>query len=236
MNQQYKCLIPLAMFYMMIKLVTVLLIYKIINIGTVSVTAATVIIPLWFLTGDVIAEAYGYNTSKQIIWAALILQFIFACICTLFINLPSPANWTHQDAYNQVFGNLPRVVVSSFIAIVSGAFINAYTVSKWKILLKGKLFWLRSLGASIIGEATFVIISLSMEFIGVVPLKTLMQLILISFAMKIVINPILVIPSALLAALIKKIENVDVYEYDLEFNPLKIKIGNSVNDTILNTN
>jgi uncharacterized integral membrane protein (TIGR00697 family) len=236
MNQQYKCLLPLAMFYMMVKLVTVLLIYKIISIGTINITAASIIIPLWFLTGDIIAEVYGYNISKQIIWAALIFQFIFAYICTLFINLPSPANWVHQAAYYQVFGNLPRVVISSFIAILSGAFINAYTVSKWKILLKGKLFWLRSLGASIIGEAIFVIISLSMEFIGVVPLKTLMQLILISFAIKIVINPILVIPSAMLTSLIKKIENVDIYEYQLEFNPLKIKIENSVNDTVLNTN
>src|SRR5579885_319653 len=236
MNSQYKCLTPLAMFYMTIKLVTVLLIYKIVSIGTISVTAATVIIPLWFLTGDVIAEVYGYEVSKQVIWAALICQFIFAFICTMLINLPSPANWAHQGAYDQVLGNLPRVVSASFIAIVCGAFVNAYTVAKWKVLLKGRLFWLRSLGASIIGEAVFVIISLSMEFIGVVPLNTLVQLICISFLMKIALNPILVIPSSILAAFIKKIEKVDVYDYNLEFNPLKIRLGKSANDTVINTN
>lgn len=61
-----------------------------------------------------------------------------------------------------------------------------------------------------------------MEFFGVIPWQTLLQLILISFAMKIVVNPILVIPSCLLAALIKKIEKIDVYDYDLKFNPFKI--------------
>ncbi len=235
MNMQYKCLTPLVMFYMTIKLVTVLVIYKIVTIGSISTTAATITIPLWFLTGDVIAEVYGYNISKQVIWAALICQFIFALICSLLIHLPSPANFAYQDAYNHVLGNLPRIVTASFIAIVCGAFVNAYTVSKWKVLLKGRLFWLRSLGASIIGEAVFVIISLCMEFIGVIPWQTLLQLILISFVMKIAINPILVIPSSLLAAIIKKIEKVEVYDYDLEFNPLKINFTKSSNDTVLNT-
>jgi uncharacterized PurR-regulated membrane protein YhhQ (DUF165 family) len=109
-------------------------------------------------------------------------------------------------------------------------------VAKWKVLLRGRLFWLRSLGASIIGEAVFVIISLCMEFIGVIPLQALVQLILVSFAMKIVLNPILVIPSSILAAMIKKIEQIDVYDYDLEFNPLKIRFTKSMNDKILNTN
>lgn len=236
MNEQYKCLAPLIMFYMTIKLVTVLVIYKLVSIGSINTTAATIVIPLWFLTGDVIAEVYGYNISKQIIWAALSCQFIFAFICSLLIHLPSPANFAYQGAYQHVLGNLPRVVIASFIAIICGAFVNAYTVSKWKVLLKGRLFWLRSLGASIIGEAVFVIISLCMEFIGVVPLQTLIQLILVSFALKIAINPILVIPSSLIAAIVKRIEKIDIYDYDIEFNPLKIKFTKSVNDTVLNTN
>ena len=53
--------------------------------------------------------------------------------------------------------------------------------------------------------------------------------------MKIALNPILVIPSSLLTAMIKKIEQIDVYDYDLEFNPLKIKFSKSTNDTVLNT-
>lgn len=236
MNTQYKCLTPLAMFYMTIKLITVLLIYKIVAIGSISTTAATIIIPIWFLTGDVIAEVYGYNISKQVIWGALLCQFIFVLICTLAIHLPSPADWNHQGAYDQVFGNLPRVVIASFSAIVCGAFVNAYIVSKWKVLLKGKLFWLRSLGASIIGEAVFVIIALSMEFVGVVPFTTLIQLITVSFLMKIAVNPILIIPSSLLVALIKKIENIDVYDYNLEFNPFKIKFTKHTNDAMLNSN
>jgi uncharacterized integral membrane protein (TIGR00697 family) len=224
------------MFYITIKLITVLVIYKLVAIGSINTTAATIIIPLWFLTGDVISEVYGYDVSKQIIWSALICQFIFALICSSIIHLPSPSSFTHQAAYDHVLGNLPRVAFASFAAIVCGAFINAYTVAKWKVLLKGRLFWLRSLGASIIGEAVFVIISLGMEFFGVVPLSTLLQLILVSFTMKIALNPILVIPSSILTAWLKKIEKIDVYDYDLKFNPLKITFKKPVNDNALNTN
>lgn len=89
------------------------------------------------------------------------------------------------------------------------------------------------MGASIIGEATFVIIALTLEFFGVVTFSTLIQLILVSFAIKMAVNPLLIIPSTIIATLIKKIENIDIYEYDIEFNPLKIKLGQSVNDSIL---
>ena len=117
------------MFYLMVKLITILVIYKIVAIGSIKTTASTIIIPLWFLTGDVIAEVYGYDIAKQVIWTALIIQFIFACLCELLIHLPSAVDWTLQGAYNQVLGKLPWVVLSSFVAIVLSAFINAYTVS-----------------------------------------------------------------------------------------------------------
>jgi|SRR6185295_9796209 len=124
MTAHYKCLAPLAMFYMMIKLVTILVIYKIINIWGIKTTASTLIIPLWFLIGDVIAEVYGYNIAKQIIWSALIFQFMFAFICVLLIYLPSPINWENQGAYDYVLGKLPRVVTASFIAITCSSFIS----------------------------------------------------------------------------------------------------------------
>jgi uncharacterized integral membrane protein (TIGR00697 family) len=215
MNTQYKYLIPLIMLYLTIKLITILLIYKIVSFGTINTTASTIIIPIWFMTGDVIAEVYGYNISKQVIWSALICQSIFALTCSILIHLPSPAHFAYQGAFNYVLGNLPRVVMASSLGILCGAFINAYIVAKWKILLEGRLFWLRSLGASIIGEAVFVLISLGIEFIGMTTWQTMLQLIIVSFVTKILLNPILVIPSSFLAVFLKKAEKIDVYDYDL---------------------
>lgn len=197
------------MIYLTIKLLTVLFIYKVITIGPFTSTASTLIIPLWFLIGDVIAEVYGYKISRQIIWIALICQFIFAFACVVLIKFNSPPFWQHQAAYEQVLGNLPRVAIASFLAIVCGAFLNAYLLTKWKILLKGKYFWLRSLGASTIGEAAFTLSAFVTEFLGIVPFATLLELVVISFITKILMGLLFVTPSSLLAAILKKIEGID---------------------------
>jgi uncharacterized integral membrane protein (TIGR00697 family) len=223
-NNQYKCLTALAMLYMTVKLITVILIYKTILIGPFTATASTLIMPFWFFIGDIIAEVYGYKISRHVIWMTLLLQFLFAFTCFGMLHLHSPPGWLHQDAYEQVLGKLPRVAFASFLAITLGAFINAYILTKWKILLKGKHFWLRSLGASTIGEAIFTLTAYLTEFLGIIPFSTLMQLMAISFLAKLIIGPILVTPASIIAKIIKKIEGVDIYDYSTNFNPFKINL------------
>jgi uncharacterized integral membrane protein (TIGR00697 family) len=169
----YKYLTFLSMLFMTIKLITVVLIYKIITIGPFSASASTLVIPIWFVMGDIIAEVYGYKIARRIIFIAIICQFIFAFVCGGLISLHAPFGWAHQQAYDQVLGKLPRVAFASFLAIMTGAIINVYAISKWKILLRGKYFWLRSLGASVIGELVFTVIAYSTEFFDVVPLPEL---------------------------------------------------------------
>lgn len=221
---QYKYLNFLSMLYMTIKLMTAVLIYKIISIGPFSASASTIIMPLWFVTGDIIAEVYGYKIARQMIWIAIFCQFLFAFFCAGLVSFQAPAGWPHQEAYNQVLGNLPRVALASFLAILGGAFVNAYAVSKWKILLYGKYFWLRSLGASATGELIFTVIAYLTEFSGVVPFPHLLHLMIVSYIVKLALNPILAVPSSFAVFLLKKLEKIDVYDNDINFNPFKIGI------------
>ena len=225
------------MLYMTIKLTTVVLIYKIMTIGPFSASASTLVMPLWFVLGDVITEVYGYKIAKHIIWMAIFCQFIFSFACAGLIAFHSPSEWAYQEAYNQVLGKLPRVALASFLAIVSGAFINAYTISKWKILLQGKYFWLRSLGASVIGELTFTVVAYLIEFSGVVPLSNLLHLMVISFAIKLFFNPLLIIPSIFLVFKLKQLEGVDVYDFRTNFNPFKMSLDDdeSKHANLINT-
>lgn len=221
---QYKCLTFLSMLYMTIKLSTVVLIYKIISIGPFSASASTIIMPLWFVISDVIAEVYGYKIARQMIWLAIICQFLFAFVCAGLISVSSPLGWSHQEAYDQILGKLPRVALASFLAIVIGAFLNAYAISKWKILLHGKYFWLRSLGASSVGELVFTVVAYLVEFLGVVPFSQLLHLMVISYVVKLVLNPILVVPSSFAAFLLKKVEGIDIYDIGINFNPFQLGV------------
>lgn len=211
MQNNYKCLTALAMLYVTIKIVTLVLIYKIIKIGPFSASASTLIMPIWFIFGDLIAEVYGYKTSRNLIWAAIICQIVFSIICVGLINLDSSSSLIKQEAFEQILGRLPRVALASSFAIISGAFLNAYLISKWKILFKGKYFWLRSICASGIGEFTFTVVAYLIEFFGIMPLPNIIKLLMISYVIKVILNPILAIPALFVANILKMIEGSAIY-------------------------
>ncbi|WP_028389226.1 queuosine precursor transporter [Legionella fairfieldensis] len=226
-KQQYKYLTLISMLYMTFKLTTILLIYKIINIGSISFTASTLVMPFWFFLGTIITETYGYRVSRHLIWMAIICQFIFAFICTTLIHVHSPI-WVNQAAYDQILGKLPRVAFASFLAIMCGAFINAYVLAKYKILSKGKSFWLRGLKSSAIGELVFTIIAYLTEFVGIMPIHDLIKLMIISFLVKIVLSPLLILPCIKITKWLKKAEDIDIYDYKTNFNPFKLKLNDEI--------
>jgi uncharacterized integral membrane protein (TIGR00697 family) len=196
----------LGMLYITVKISTLILIYKLIHIGPYIASASTLIMPIWFMLGDIIAEVYGYTIAKNMIWMALVCQCLFAVICTGMIHVDNTlvqAGFNHQEAYMDILGSLPRVTFASCVAILAGAFLNAFAVSRWKILLKGRYFWLRSLGASAVGEFVFTFIAYFAEFFGKVPTTGVIKLMLISYGMKLILNPILVIPASFVAFLLK---------------------------------
>lgn len=229
-NTQYRYMTLLAMAYMTMKLATVLLIYKVINLGPISFTASTLVIPFWFFLGTLIAETYGYVVARHLIWMAIICQFLFAIICTSMTYTHSP-NWVNQAAYEHILGKLPRVTLSSFAAIMCGAFINAYALAKYKILSKGKHFWIRSLKCSAIGEFFFTLIAYLSEFLGIMPFSQILHLMMISFLVKITLSPILIVPTVLFTRFLKKAEGIDIFDYHTNFNPFKFGLNLKNNHT-----
>lgn len=236
-NTQHRYLTLLAMAYMTLKLSTILLIYKVINIGSISITASTIVIPFWFFLGTIIAETYGYVVARHIIWMAIIFQFLFALICTSLTYVHSPA-WVNQAAYEQILGKLPRVTIASFVAIMCGAFINAYALAKYKILSKGRHFWVRSLKSSAIGEFVFTVIAYLSEFLGIMPLQQIIHLLFLSFIVKIALSPILVVPTVLFTKKLKKAEGINVFDYNTNFNPFRFSLceKNKPTNELENTN
>lgn len=223
-KSRYRYLTALSMLYMTVKLTTVMMIYKIIYIGSFSASASTLLMPLWFFLGDVITEVYGYTVARHLIWIAIFCQIFFALVCSSLIYMPSPSFWTEQVHYEHVFSKLPRVALASSLSILFSALINSYSLTKWKILLKGKYFWVRSIAASAVGELVFILIAYCIEFIGVLPFEKILSLMTLSFASKLVLSPVLVIPSIFLASFLKKAEGLDVYDYHTDFTPFTLKL------------
>ncbi len=212
-NNADRCLFLLVMLYMTIKLMTLVLIYKIVKIGPITASASAFIMPIWFFLGDIIVEVFGFKRMRSIIACALLCQFVFAFGCYAFAVMPTIAPYKHQLEYMVVLAKIPKVVIASFLAILVGVYTNSYILSKWKALVRGKYFWMRSLGSTMIGEFIFTLIAYSMEFYNVVPMVNLVHLMLVSYGIKMLVNLFSVIPATIIVKILKSVVTIEDDDY-----------------------
>ncbi len=219
--RNYRFLDFLRVLYITIMLITIVLVYKTASFHGFIFSTPTVLLAFWYSFADVIAEVYGYEVCKRLIWQGLICEFIFNMGTYLLVNLlTSPPHI--ENAYDLVFGNLPRAFLGSACAIIASAFLNAYIISKWKILIKGRFFWFRSLCSTALASFIFSAVITLVMFSGTLTFSEMAILTIDTFLLKLVLEPIYATFATFLAGLLKRLENLDVYDYDVEYNPFKL--------------
>lgn len=223
-KQKYNYITLLAMLYVTTTLTSVVLAYRTIAIGPFIIPGGTVIFPLSYFLGDVVAEVYGYKFSRQLIWFSVISNFIFASVIMIVIHLPAPTYLVSANTYKQVFSHTLRFVCSGTTGCIISSFVNIYIISKSKIYLHGKYFWLRSTTATAFGELTLTTIVALLTFIGIVPGTTIFTIIVSAFTFKIIYGLIAVWPATILASFLKRTENTDVYDFNTNFSPFSLKV------------
>jgi uncharacterized integral membrane protein (TIGR00697 family) len=196
---------------------------KLITVGSVQATAGLLIFPVSYVVNDLIAEVWGFRKARLIIWYGFLMNFLAVAVFQLSILLPASPDFTHESAFNLVLGNTLRITIASFIAFLCGSFLNAYVMSKMKILQRGKGFSLRAIVSTILGEGGDSIIFFVIAFYGVISLKSIIILVLTQTAMKTAYEIIALPVTNILVKKVKKIEQTDVYDYNISYNPLKIK-------------
>ena len=218
-----KFILPLALLYLTIYLAADSVAYKMIALGVTLAPGPPFIFPFSYAIADIIAEVYGYSLARKIIWLTLAFQFLYAILVTLVVKLPHPGFWAMQSAYDQVFGHLIRFVCAGFLSIVCSHFVNIYIFSKWKILLNGKHFWLRSIGASAVSG--FVLISIIMLFgySGMLDTRSAINMFFSIYGLELLYACITAWPAWLISGFLKIKEQLDVYDIHTNFNPFSLK-------------
>lgn len=196
---------------------------KVFQIAGLTVACGLIVFPISYIINDCIAEVYGYKKARLIIWSGFASNFLVVLFSQIAVLIPAAPFWEGEAGFNFVFGLAPRIVTGSFIAFLVGSFLNAYVMSKMKIASKGKRFSLRAIVSTIIGESADSLIFFPIAFWGLLPTRELLIMIGAQTVLKSVYE-ILVLPVTIrVVNYIKKIENLDVYDTDTSFNPLKIK-------------
>lgn len=196
--------------------------YKLVSVGHFVMSAATFVVPLWYLCGDMITELYGYKLTRKLIWITAFISIFFSAFLILLIHLPSPAKWRYQPYYNYIIGHILRINLSDMLGILCGGFINSIVLSKWKIFIKGRFYWFRSLCSSMIGQAVYIIIALPIIFYGMVSFKDMIEIMIASFTGKAIIILVTIWPVSFLVRLLKDTQQLDKYDYGVNYNPFKL--------------
>jgi queuosine precursor transporter len=204
-------------------LVSNILATKILMIGPWSAPAGVLIFPLAYIINDLITEVWGYQKAKLIIWAGFGVNILAVLFFSLGVALPAASFWEHQEAFSTILANTPRLIAASLSAYLLGSFLNAYIMSKFKVLTKGKGFSGRAILSTIVGEVADSLVFISVAFAGIFSFKVLIGMIATQALIKTVYE-ILVLPITILVVCkVKKLEGINTFDYSVSYNPFKFK-------------
>ena len=195
---------------------------KLINIGPIEATAGLLIFPISYILNDIIAEVWGYKKARLIIWTGFLMNFFAIVVFRISILVPGSVNFTHQSEFALVLGNTERITIASFIAFLLGAFTNAFVMSKMKIFQKGRNFSFRAVISTLFGEGIDSLVFFNVAFFGVISNKDLLILIITQMLMKTGYEIIALPLTNFIVKRVKKIEQTEVFDTDISYNPLKI--------------
>jgi uncharacterized integral membrane protein (TIGR00697 family) len=217
-----KFLAIISMLYMSIMLCNAVLTDRYIGTDNLFVLGGTFTSPFIFLMDGIIAEIYGYKIARCIIISGFAAQTMFTLICQAVVLLPHPTFFKEEAAYAYILGpSLLRIGISGFIAYIVSNLLNSYIISRWKALLKGRRFWLRSFGASTFSEAMYSCIAILMMEINSIPLQNVMKVIIVSYCIKVTYSLLFAVPANFLVNYVKKVTGIDVYDLPKNFTPFK---------------
>ena len=204
---------------------------KIVDLGfsvfgiRLSFDGGTILFPLAYVLGDILTEVYGFKAARRVIWTGFAALALTTLVFFALGILPPEALWETQNAvngagftgtaaYNSILGGMSTggIVLASLLAYLVGEFSNAAILSRVKTLMKGRFYWIRSVGSSLAGHLLDTLVFLSVATaLGVFPREIFLSLALTNYLIKMAVE-ILVYPANYgLVRLLKKKEGVDVY-------------------------
>ncbi len=228
---------PMKLFdLVMVAFVVILLLSNVIGAGKRAVIdlplvgpwpfgAGILFFPLSYVLGDVLTEVYGYARARRCIWAGFAAMLFMVAMSMIVVALPPDAGWTGQAAYEQVFGQVPRIVFASICAFWTGEFANSVVLARMKLWTRGRMLWTRTIGSTIVGEGLDSLIFYPLAFWGVAgwPAGTLAKIMATQFVLKVAWEVLLTPVTYLVVGALKRHEGLDLFDAGTRFTPFALR-------------
>jgi len=219
--RRFKYLDVLTTTFVVILLVSNLVAQKICMIGPLAVSGAVLLFPVTYIFGDVFTEVYGFSASRRAIWLGTFGTALLYAMGVIVIALPGAPGWKNQQAFEIVFGFLPRIQTASLIAFWAGDFANSYTLARMKLLTNGKMLWTRTVGSTVVGQAVDTTLVIVLTFAGKYPAGTLVNMILTGYVLKVGYEVLATPLTYAVVGWLKRVEGSDAFDRDKDFNPFR---------------
>jgi len=196
---------------------------KVVKLLGFSFGAGILFFPISYFFNDVLTEVYGYYRSRKVVWAGFTGLLFASIMAAVVVGLPPAPGWVHQQAYQIVFGQTPRIVIASLSAFFCGEFANSFVLAKMKIFTEGKFLWTRTIGSTIIGEMVDSIIFYPLAFYGFWPNDLLIKVMLTNYVLKVTWEVVATPLTYKVVNFLKRKENEDYYDRNTNFTPFSIE-------------
>ena len=196
---------------------------KVIQVGSLTVTAGLLVFPISYIMNDCIAEVWGFKKARLIIWSGFAMNFFVVGLGLIAVAIPAAPFWEGEEHFDFVFGMAPRIVAASLMAFLVGSFLNAYVMSKMKIASQGRNFSARAILSTIVGETADSLIFFPIAFGGIIVWKELLIMMGLQIVLKSMYEVIILPVTIRVVKVIKKVDGSDVYDTNISYNVLKVK-------------
>jgi uncharacterized integral membrane protein (TIGR00697 family) len=195
---------------------------KLVGLAGIIFPAGVIIFPVSYIFGDVLTEVYGYTRARQVIWLGFLCNFLAVTAIWLGQILPAADFWQGQNAYQQILGYTPRLLVASFAAYLVGEFANSFVLAKMKVASGGKWLWTRTIGSTLVGEGLDSFVFINLAFWGTIPGASIVTTIITQWLMKSAYEAAATPLTYVVVNFLKRQEGIDIYDRNTNFNPLRV--------------
>lgn len=162
-------LVSLAMSFVTLLVVANVIAVKPLEFNGWILPAGTIAYPFTFLVTDAISELYGRRVATRVVWFGFCLSVAMVVLVSVAKVLPSAGFWEGQDAFEEILGGVPRIVLGSMAAYLVSQHSDVIVFHILRRLTNGRHLWFRNNASTMVSQAIDTVLFVSIAFAGSVP-------------------------------------------------------------------
>ena len=191
---------------------------KQVTLGPLELTAGLIVFPVSYIINECLVEVWGYRRARLVIWLGFLMNFLFVIFGLAADALPAAPYWKGDEGFHAMFGLAPRIAGASFLAFLVGSLLNAYVMSRMKLLQGGRHFSLRAIASTVVGETADSLVFFPLALGGVVPWNVLPAIMLTQVMLKTVYEIVALPVTVCVVRRLKRLEGADAYDEHISYN------------------